>query len=84
MNSTLLFYDRAAGRGEFYDVVNGQLVLLGAHDNFHPSWDMIVPVARRLLLFYDRAAGIGDFISMTSGAICRCYERTTAFAQAWT
>lgn len=72
----LLFYDRAAGHGEFYTVdSNGAISQLGTtHTGWRNTWDIIVPdeewdlqtedgtgYSHTALLFYDRAAGHGEF-----------------------
>jgi hypothetical protein len=62
----LLFYDRAAGQGEFYTTDGqGNLTPLRQY-NWRTTWDMIIPGnfggdSRTDLLFYDRAAGQGEF-----------------------
>ncbi len=68
----LLFYDRAAGEGEFYTTDGqGNLTFQRAHSGLRSpsqnSWDMIIPGnfggndSWTDLLFYDRATGQGEF-----------------------
>lgn len=67
-HTDLLFYDRAAGLGEFYVTdPRGALQLLRRHTNFRTVWDVIVSgrfvegSVGDSLLFYDREAGQGEF-----------------------
>lgn len=66
--SDLLFYDPAAGVGEFYTTEGGNLGLLRSYSGWRTSWSVIVPCnltggAHQDLLFYDPAGGVGEIYS---------------------
>jgi hypothetical protein len=66
--SDLLFYDQAAGVGEFYTTEGGNLSLLRSYSGWRTSWSVIVPCnltggAHQDLLFYDPAGGVGEMYS---------------------
>ncbi len=62
----LMFYDRAAGVGEFYVIDrNFDPSLLFSNDDWRHTWEIITPAnftdgAGQDLLFYDRGAGQGE------------------------
>jgi hypothetical protein len=63
----VLFYDRSAGVGEFYETGNlGDMEQFSVHDNWRGSWSIIVPGSFAApgsmdLLFYDPAEPVGEF-----------------------
>jgi len=63
----LLFYDRTAGVGEFYQTGNrGDMRRFSRHDNWRTSWTHIIPGSFAApgsmdLLFYDQTNGVGEF-----------------------
>jgi hypothetical protein len=64
--SDLLFYDPAAGVGEFYTTEGGNIQLLQTETGWRNSWTIIVPCnitgsATQDLLFYDPSSGTGEF-----------------------
>jgi hypothetical protein len=61
----LLFYDPAAGVGEFYTTEGGNIHLLKSYTGWRDSWSIIVPCNLTGghysdLLFYDPIAGVGE------------------------
>jgi hypothetical protein len=89
----LLFYDRAAGHGEFYTTDgNGNISQLGAtHTGWRKTWDIIVPINisgsgdyRTDLLFYDRAAGHGEIYTTDgNGNISQLGATHTGWRKTW-
>jgi hypothetical protein len=84
----LLFYDRAAGHGEFYTTDgNGNISQLGAtHTGWRKTWDIIVSIGSLSgeLLFYDRAAGHGEFFYVSSdGGIWQYGVTHTDWRKTW-
>ncbi len=65
----LLFYDRNAGQGEFYDTDGqGNIALLKSYSGWRTSWTQILPCtaaqsAGPNLFFYDSNAGAAEFYS---------------------
>jgi hypothetical protein len=58
----LLFYDRAAGVGEFYSTDGkGNLTLLSSQSTWRTSWTEIHAIGFTELMFYDATAGVGEF-----------------------
>ena len=64
--TNLMFYDQAAGVGEFYFIDrNYDLSLFFSHDSWRHTWSIIAPAnfvdgTGQDLLFYDRGAGTGE------------------------
>ncbi|QRN97723.1 hypothetical protein JRI60_01145 [Archangium violaceum] len=69
---SILFYDRAAGHGEFYATDGqGRISRVASHTNWRRTWDLIVPFTqstsdanRTTLVFYDRNAGHGELYAV--------------------
>ncbi|WP_257461636.1 hypothetical protein [Archangium lipolyticum] len=89
--TNLLFYDRAAGVGEFYlpSGEGGAPQLLKRHTDWRRGWDLIVPgtflEASRgdSLVFYDREAGLGELYGMDGeGGVFRA-ARFTNWRRTW-
>src|SRR5437588_12889875 len=65
----LLFYDRNAGQGEFYDTDGqGNIALMKSYSGWRTTWTQILPctVAQSgspNLFFYDSNAGAAEFYS---------------------
>jgi len=84
----LLFYDRNAGQGEFYDTVGqGNIVLLKSYSGWRTSWTQILPCfvqsANPNLLFYDSNAGAAEFYSTDGqGGISQLSSST--YSRGWT
>jgi len=63
----LLFYDRSAGQGEFYNTGNGDVSLIGVtNTDWRNDWAIIVPGKFSNgpftdLLFYEPSTGTGEF-----------------------
>jgi hypothetical protein len=67
--TSILFYDRASGVGEFHAYDNaGGLHLKKRHTGWRTSWTHIIfgRFGRASLLFYDAAAGFGEFYSLNA------------------
>jgi len=62
----MLFYDKAVGEAETYEVNNdGSIKLHQKHTGWRKSWDIIQPVGinKNFLLFYDKDLGEGEIYS---------------------
>jgi hypothetical protein len=92
----LLFYDPAAGTGEFYRtkevVAQGELrielVLLRTHTTWRPSWTQIVPGhfggdGVTDLLFYEAATGLGEFYSVNAQGQIKLLKQHTNWRTSW-
>ncbi len=88
----LLFYDRNAGRGEFYAVDNlGYITWLNGYDDWGKNWALIVPVdfspgpsqTQTSLLFYNRAAGQGQFYSTNNDGGISPLKGYTDWSTGW-
>jgi hypothetical protein len=84
----LLFYDRAAGEGEFYTTDGyGNLQLLKKYTGWRKSWSIIVPTEQHGnstdLLFYDRAAGEGEFYSTDGYGNIQLLKQHTGWRNSW-
>jgi len=89
-NRDLLFYDRAAGVGEFYRTDgNGNLQMLKQHTGWRKTWSLIVPGrygefgSDDGLLFYDRAAGVGEFYRTDGHGEIRLVKQHTGWRNSW-
>ncbi|WP_146209832.1 hypothetical protein [Vitiosangium sp. GDMCC 1.1324] len=89
-NESLLFYDRAAGHGEFY-VVDGKggISLVAKHTNWRKSWDQIVPgpflkgQTFSSLIFYDRAAGQGELYRQDGQGNISLAKKYSGWSKSW-
>lgn len=81
----LLFYNRAEGKGEFYNVqdAQGNLQLLGSHTGWRTSWTHIVDCSNPSLLFYDSNSGAAEFYALDLNANMQLLSSTT-FSKGWT
>jgi hypothetical protein len=88
----LLFYDRAAGQGEFWKTNgNGSISMIGeTHTDWRQSWQIILPgfflegSDYTDLLFYDRGAGHGEFWRTDgNGGISMPGETNTDWRTSW-
>src|SRR5579859_190137 len=81
----LLFYNRAEGKGEFYNVqdAQGNLQLLGSHTGWRTTWTHIVDCSNPSLLFYDSNSGAAEFYTLDLNANMQLLSSTT-FSKGWT
>ncbi|PTL75118.1 hypothetical protein DAT35_56450 [Vitiosangium sp. GDMCC 1.1324] len=88
---SLLFYDRAAGQGEFYATDGqGNISLAAKHTNWSRSWDVIIPYVhfgpqenQTFLMFYDRAAGLGEFYATDGKGNISLTAKHTNWRRSW-
>lgn len=82
---SLLFYNRAQGKGEFYAVqdTQGTLQLLGSHSSWRKTWTHIVDCSTPSLLFYDSASGAAEFYALDPNANMQLLSSTT-YSKGWT
>jgi len=85
----LLFYDRNAGQGEFYDTDGqGNIALLKSYSGWRTSWTQILPCSVAQsgspnLLFYDSNAGAAEFYSTDFQANINLLSSST-YSKGWT
>jgi hypothetical protein len=82
---SLLFYNRAEGKGEFYWITDGKgtLQLLGSHTDWRKTWTHMVDCIVPSLLFYDAASGAAEFYQLNENADMQLLSGTT-FSKGWT
>jgi hypothetical protein len=71
-NVTVLFYDRNAGQGAFYNinVTNGSMNLLQLHNGWRKTWEEIIPLrfGNQLgVLFYEKTSGSAYMYTLING-----------------
>jgi hypothetical protein len=86
--SDLLFYDRAAGVGEFYATEGGNIGLLSSNAGWRTSWSIIVPCnltggAHSDLLFYDPGAGTGEMYTTDGHGGIGLIRTNTGWRSSW-
>jgi len=94
----LLFYDAAAGKGEFYATGgHGELFPLNKYTDWRTSWTYIVPGHFRVppqspapppaavtdLLFYDASAGTGEFYTIDKPGRISLLKQHTNWRHSW-
>jgi hypothetical protein len=93
----LLFYDAAAGKGEFYTTNgHGELFPLNKYTGWRSSWTQIIPGQFRVppvspappasvtdLLFYDAAAGTGEFYTTDGPGRISLLKQHTDWRRTW-
>ena len=95
VSTDLLFYDAAAGLGQFYAINGpGRISLLKQHTDWPTSWKQIVPGRFRNLppshtpvtdlLFYDAAAGTLEFYAINGPGSISLLKRHTGWGSGWT
>jgi hypothetical protein len=87
--SDLLFYDPAAGVGEFYTTEGGNLSLLNSVSGWRTSWTLIVPCNLTGgpyddLLFYDASAGVGEMYATDGHGGMSLIASHTDWRTSWT
>ena len=82
---SLLFYNRAEGKGEFYWITDGKatLQLLGSHTGWRKTWTHLVDCTIPSLLFYDAASGTAEFYHLSESANMQLLSSTT-ISKGWT
>jgi hypothetical protein len=88
-STDLLFYDRAAGGGQFYAVEQGRISEIALHTNWRPSWTHIVPGSFggdsvTDLLFYEADTGTGEFYACDGRGGITLMRTHTGWRQTWT
>jgi hypothetical protein len=86
--SDLLFYDAAAGVGEFYSTEGGNMDLLGNISGWRESWSMIIPCnltngATQDLLFYDPGAGEAEIYSTDGHGGISLIKSHSGWRESW-
>jgi len=87
-STDVLFYDAAAGTGEFYTVNNGALTLLQTVTGWRSDWTHIIRGSfggsgTSDLLFYEAASGTGEFYTVNNGSIS-LIRSNTGWRTSWT
>jgi hypothetical protein len=86
----LLFYDAAAGIGEFYRTAGqGRISLLRQQTGWRSTWTQIIPGRFggsnfNDLLFYDAAAGIGEFYTTDGQGGIHLLRQQSGWRSSWT
>ena len=84
----LLFYDRSAGVGEFYQTGSlGDMNQISVSTGWRTSWSMIIPgkfsdSPYTDLLFYDPSTGTGEFYH-TGGGLSPLFATDTGWRTSW-
>ncbi|WP_225414539.1 hypothetical protein [Stigmatella hybrida] len=89
--TSLLFYDRSVGEGEFYTTDGqGHLSRVSRHSDWRRTWDLIVPFTqstsdanRTVLVFYDRSAGHGELYAVDGQGDIARLSKYTGWRQSW-
>jgi hypothetical protein len=89
--SSILFYDRSAGHGEFYATDGqGHLSRVARHTDWRRTWNLIVPFTqstsdanRTVLVFYDRKAGHGELYAVDGHGGLAQMARYTNWRRSW-
>ncbi len=85
--NSLLFYDRAAGHGEFFATDGkGGISLVAKHTDWRKSWNIILKrgaSSPNSLLFYDRAAGHGEFYAVDGNGNLSLTAKHTDWSKSW-
>ena len=85
---TVIFYDRNAGVGEFYNTLSqDNLSLLKSYSGWRTSWTHIIPGyafenSQTDLLFYDSSSGAAEFYTEVQGNINLL--KSTTYRAGWT
>src|ERR1700730_6498889 len=84
----LLFYDPAAGVGEFYTTEGGNIHLLKSTAGWRGSWSLILPCNLTGgnysdLLFYDPSAGVGEMYATDGQGNLSLIMSTTGWRSSW-
>lgn len=82
---TLLFYNRDQGKGEFYNIKDGQgnIDLLKSYPGWRKSWTHIVYCFTPSLLFYDSSSGVAEFYNLDEDGTMHLVSSTT-YSRGWT